>query len=89
MLRVFGPVSAVAQRCRQSCAANCQPHRRCPRALSLIAEGVLDQGSVSDLAAQLGVSDRHLRRLFTQHLGVSAVSDRPDPADSLCQKAIR
>ncbi|MDJ0702581.1 MAG: DNA-3-methyladenine glycosylase 2 family protein [Leptolyngbyaceae cyanobacterium MO_188.B28] len=44
------------------------------RALSLIAAGGLDENSVSDLAAQVGVSDRHLRRLFTQHLGVSPMA---------------
>ncbi|MCG8365441.1 MAG: DNA-3-methyladenine glycosylase 2 family protein [Pseudanabaenales cyanobacterium] len=44
------------------------------RGLSLIAEGVLDEGKVGDLATQLGVSDRHLRRLFTQHLGASPLA---------------
>jgi AraC family transcriptional regulator of adaptative response / DNA-3-methyladenine glycosylase II len=41
------------------------------RALELIAEGALDQGSVAVLAARLGVGDRHLRQLFAQHLGTS------------------
>ena len=44
------------------------------RGLSLIAEGLLDEGKVGDLATQLGVSDRHLRRLFTQHLGASPLA---------------
>ena len=44
------------------------------RGLSLIAEGVLDQGKVGDLATQLGVSSRHLRRLFKQHLGASPLA---------------
>jgi AraC family transcriptional regulator, regulatory protein of adaptative response / DNA-3-methyladenine glycosylase II len=43
------------------------------RALNLIADGALDQGNVADLAARLGVGDRHLRRLFIEHLGASPV----------------
>src|SRR6186997_619828 len=34
------------------------------RALRLIGEGALDDGSVRQLADRLGVTDRHLRRLF-------------------------
>ena len=41
------------------------------RALQLIARGVLDEGSVEELAAQLGVGARQLTRLFDQHLGVA------------------
>jgi AraC family transcriptional regulator of adaptative response/methylated-DNA-[protein]-cysteine methyltransferase len=42
------------------------------RALKLIAKGALDNGgSVSDLAARLGVGERHLGRLFDKHLGSS------------------
>lgn len=41
------------------------------RALRLIAEGALDEGSVEDLARRLGVGDRHLRQLFNKHLGTS------------------
>ncbi len=44
------------------------------RALRLIAEGAMDDGSVEDLAARLGVGDRHLRRLFDEHLGASPVA---------------
>src|SRR5579864_1563681 len=33
------------------------------RALRLIEEGALDQGSTEQLAERLGVTDRHLRRL--------------------------
>jgi AraC family transcriptional regulator of adaptative response / DNA-3-methyladenine glycosylase II len=43
------------------------------RALRLISEGVLDEGSVDDLAARLGIGARHLRRLFLQHLGATPV----------------
>lgn len=41
------------------------------RALRLIAEGVLDRGSVAQLANHLGVGDRYLRKLFTAHVGAS------------------
>ncbi len=41
------------------------------RALSLIASGALDEGTVGDLATRLGVGDRHLRQLFAKHLGTS------------------
>lgn len=41
------------------------------RALRLIAEGALDTGDVTALSDRLGVTPRHLVRLFTQHLGAS------------------
>jgi AraC family transcriptional regulator of adaptative response / DNA-3-methyladenine glycosylase II len=41
------------------------------RALRLIAEGALDGGDVERLAARLGVTSRHLRRLFLTHLGAT------------------
>jgi len=44
------------------------------RALRLIFEGALDAASVEDLAARLGVGDRHLRRLFRRHLGASPLA---------------
>lgn len=44
------------------------------RALHLIAEGALDDGSVTELAGRLGVVERHLRRLFIQHLGAPPVA---------------
>jgi AraC family transcriptional regulator, regulatory protein of adaptative response / DNA-3-methyladenine glycosylase II len=44
------------------------------RALRLIAEGALDQGTVDALATKLGISDRHLRQLFQQHLGTSPIA---------------
>ncbi|MEM9906096.1 MAG: AlkA N-terminal domain-containing protein [Cyanobacteria bacterium P01_D01_bin.44] len=42
-----------------------------PRALRLIGAGALDEISVAELAAQLGVSDRYLRRRFAETLGTS------------------
>lgn len=40
-------------------------------ALRLIEQGALDHGSLTDLAARVGVSDRHLRRVFADELGAS------------------
>jgi len=44
------------------------------RALRLIGEGALDSGDVDALAARLGVTARHMRRLFEEHLGASPVA---------------
>ena len=44
------------------------------RALRLIGEGLLDCGSVADLAERLGVGERHLRRLFLRHLGAAPLA---------------
>jgi AraC family transcriptional regulator of adaptative response / DNA-3-methyladenine glycosylase II len=41
------------------------------RAVRLILDGALDQGTEADLGARLGVSPRHLRRLFSAHVGVT------------------
>ncbi|MBO6564723.1 MAG: DNA-3-methyladenine glycosylase 2 family protein [Pseudomonadales bacterium] len=41
------------------------------RALKLIHEGALDESNVSALSDRLGVTSRHLTRLFSQHLGAS------------------
>ena len=41
------------------------------RALRLIGDGALDEGGVERLADGLGVTARHLRRLFLQHLGAT------------------
>jgi AraC family transcriptional regulator of adaptative response / DNA-3-methyladenine glycosylase II len=41
------------------------------RALGLIAEGALQEERVTDLSERLGVSARHLDRLFRIHLGAS------------------
>jgi len=47
------------------------------RAMHLIRQGALENGSVADLAARLGVGPRHLRRLFRQHVGATpkAIAD--------------
>ncbi len=41
------------------------------RAVQLILAGVLDDGTETQLAARIGVSARHLRRLFVAELGVT------------------
>jgi AraC family transcriptional regulator of adaptative response / DNA-3-methyladenine glycosylase II len=41
------------------------------RAISLINEGALQQGSMCLLAERLGISDRYLRQLFNKHIGMS------------------
>ena len=43
------------------------------RALRLIADGAMTEAGAEALADKLGVSDRHLRRLFAEHLGYSPV----------------
>lgn len=44
------------------------------RGLRLIAAGALDDGNVEALSDRLGVTSRHLRRLFAQHLGASPLA---------------
>jgi AraC family transcriptional regulator, regulatory protein of adaptative response / DNA-3-methyladenine glycosylase II len=44
------------------------------RGLRLIADGALDEKGVGDLAARLGLGERQLRRLFTQHLGAAPLA---------------
>ncbi len=42
--------------------------------LRWIERGALDEGTVEQLATSLGVSSRHLRRLFIDHLGASPLA---------------
>ena len=44
------------------------------RALKLISTGALDEGSVEELSDTLGVTSRHLSRLFLKHLGASPIA---------------
>lgn len=44
------------------------------RALRLIEQGALDDGSVAELAARVGLSTRHLDRLFVAHVGASPLA---------------
>ena len=47
--------------------------RTVSRALRLIDEARFDRTSIETLAEKLGVTDRHLRRLFETHLGASPI----------------
>jgi AraC family transcriptional regulator of adaptative response / DNA-3-methyladenine glycosylase II len=44
------------------------------RALRLVADGALDEGSVAELAARVGTGERQLRRLFVEHVGASPLA---------------
>ncbi|MBB6522416.1 DNA-3-methyladenine glycosylase 2 family protein [Pseudoteredinibacter isoporae] len=46
-------------------------HSSVSRAMSLIDDGVLDEQAMPELAERLGMSDRYLRKLFQQHIGLS------------------
>lgn len=65
-------------RCRPECAPGTPAWNgsssSVSRALREIAEGALDAAAVGDLAGRLGLGERHLRRLFLEHLGASPIA---------------
>ncbi|MGI9219837.1 MAG: AlkA N-terminal domain-containing protein [Woeseiaceae bacterium] len=65
-------------RCRPECAPGTPAwsgtSTTVRRGLRLISEGALDDGSIEQLADRLGVTSRHLRRLFSKHLGASPLA---------------
>jgi len=65
-------------RCRPECAPGTPAWEGTSttvrRGLRLIADGALDDGNIERLSDRLGVTSRHLRRLFTQHLGASPLA---------------
>ena len=65
-------------RCRPECApgtpAWAGTSTTVQRGLRLIAQGALDDGNLEHLANRLGVTSRHLRRLFSKHLGASPLA---------------
>jgi AraC family transcriptional regulator of adaptative response / DNA-3-methyladenine glycosylase II len=65
-------------RCRPECAPGSPAwsgtSTTVRRGLRLIANGALDDGGVESLADRLGVTSRHLRRLFTHHIGASPLA---------------
>ncbi len=76
------PLAAAAEAAGYRACLRCRPYRypqtiewEAPefvcRGVRLILEGALDRGSEDDLARRLGISARHLRRLFSAHLGVT------------------
>jgi AraC family transcriptional regulator of adaptative response / DNA-3-methyladenine glycosylase II len=76
------PLAAAAEAAGFRACLRCRPYRSpqtigwsvpefvC-RGVRLILDGALDRGTEDELAARLGVSARHVRRLFTAHLGVT------------------
>jgi AraC family transcriptional regulator of adaptative response / DNA-3-methyladenine glycosylase II len=65
-------------RCRPECAPGTPAwsgtSTTVRRGLRLIAGGALDDGNIEELSGRLGVTSRHLRRLFTKHLGASPLA---------------
>src|SRR5690349_1705052 len=85
--RFFGSAAAAQEagfrpclRCRPETAPDLASWRgtsnTVSRALALITDGALDGdgASVEALAERLGIGERHLRRLFVQHLGASPIA---------------
>jgi AraC family transcriptional regulator of adaptative response / DNA-3-methyladenine glycosylase II len=76
------PLAAAAEAAGYRACMRCRPYRSpqnvlqtgpelvC-RAVQLILDGALDRGTEGELGHRLGVSARHLRRLFTAELGVT------------------
>jgi AraC family transcriptional regulator of adaptative response / DNA-3-methyladenine glycosylase II len=77
------PLPAAAEAAGYRACLRCRPYRLpqvgawaggpelvC-RAVGLILDGALDTDTEVELGTRLGVSARHLRRLFVQHLGVT------------------
>lgn len=79
----FFPTAAAAERAGFRPCLRCRPEAApgtpawrgtaatVARGMRLIGEGFLDRASVSDLAARLGIGERHLHRLFLRHAGAS------------------
>ena len=65
-------------RCRPECAPGSPAwsgtSTTVRRGLRLIANGALDSDGIENLAERLGVTSRHLRRLFTRHIGASPLA---------------
>src|SRR6476659_291747 len=82
----FVPTAAAAQeagyrpclRCRPETSADLDAWRgtsaTVSRGLKLVEGGALDDGDVEALAERLRIGDRHLRRLFRQHIGAAPVT---------------
>ncbi|HKI24035.1 MAG TPA: AlkA N-terminal domain-containing protein [Gaiellaceae bacterium] len=77
----FGTAAAAEAAGFRACL-RCRPYRSAPlvpwsapelvcRAVRMILDGALDTGTETTLGARVGVSARHLRRLFRTHLGVT------------------
>ena len=75
------PLAAAAEAAGYRACHRCRPYQSpdagaigpeivC-RGVRMVTAGALDEHTEADLAATLGVSARHLRRVFTEHLGVT------------------
>ena len=75
-------LAAAAEAAGYRACLRCRPYRDSPpfttdapelvcRAVQLVVDGLLDDHSEDALGRRLGVSPRHLRRLFGHHLGVT------------------
>ncbi len=76
-------LAAAAEAAGYRACLRCRPYRAAQlsawaggpelvcRAVGLILDGALDGATEADLGARLGISARHLRRLFVEHLGVT------------------
>jgi AraC family transcriptional regulator, regulatory protein of adaptative response / DNA-3-methyladenine glycosylase II len=75
-------LAAAAEAAGYRACRRCRPYRSAStiawtgpelvcRAVQLILDGALDRGTEVELGRRLGVSARHLRRLFTAELGVT------------------
>lgn len=81
----FFPCAAAAERAGYRPCLRCRPESApfsaawngsratVARALRLIEEGALDDGSIEALAGRLGIGARHLGRLFQKHLAAAPV----------------
>ena len=75
-------LAAAAEADGYRACLRCRPYRVLPavpsaiselvcRGVRLILDGVLDEHSEFELGRRLGISARHLRRLFAEHIGVT------------------
>ena len=75
-------LAAAAEAAGFRACLRCRPYRTSPpigdigpelvcRAVRLVLDGALDRGTEAQLGARLGISPRHLRRLFADHAGVT------------------
>ncbi|HEY3241480.1 MAG TPA: AlkA N-terminal domain-containing protein [Acidimicrobiia bacterium] len=75
-------LAAAAEAAGYRACLRCRPYRSAQpigatgpelvcRAVRLIVDGALDEGTEAELGARLGVSGRNLRRLFQAHLGLT------------------
>lgn len=76
-------LAAAAEAAGFRACLRCRPYRRQPsvssrvapalvcRAVRLVVDGALDEATEEELGARLGVSGRHVRRLFLEYLGVT------------------